>query len=229
MRISVIIPAVNEEALIGRAIASSWEAGVDEVLVVDGNSHDQTAERACSQGAQVISSPLGRAVQQNLGAQHATGDVLLFLHADNWLDATVGSQLRECLTDEAVLGGAFRQQIDASGRLYRWLETGNEARIRWRGLAYGDQAIFMRRKVFEQLGRFPTVNLMEDLLLMREFRKLSRPAILPGPVHVHPRRWQRRGVVRQTLYNWALLCAQAVGVAPDRLARFYPLHDPPSA
>ncbi len=221
MRISVIIPAVNEEDLIERAVVSSWEAGVDEVLVVDSDSRDQTAERARSHGARVINGPLGRAVQQNLGAQHATGDVLLFLHADNWLDPAVGSQLRDCLRDTNVLGGAFRQQIDAPGRLYRWLERGNEARVRWRGLAYGDQAIFMRRDVFEQLGGFPTVKLMEDLLLMRDFRTLSRPVLLPGPVHVHPRQWQSRGVVRQTLLNWTLLSARAVGVAPDRLARFY--------
>jgi rSAM/selenodomain-associated transferase 2 len=221
MRISVIIPTINEEALIERAVASSWEAGADEVLVVDGDSSDKTTERARAAGAQVIIGPLGRAVQQNLGAERATGDVLLFLHADNWLAATIGSQLRECLQDETILGGAFRQQIDASGRLYRWLEWGNAARVQRRGLAYGDQAIFMRREVFEQLGRFPDVKLMEDLLLMRAFRKRSRPVLLPGPVHVHPRRWQQRGVVRQTLLNWALLGARTVGVSPDRLARFY--------
>jgi rSAM/selenodomain-associated transferase 2 len=229
MRISVVIPTVNEEALIERAIVSSWEAGADEVLVVDGGSSDQTTERARAAGAQLISGPLGRSQQQNLGAEHATGDVLLFLHADNWFDAAVGQQLRKSLSDESVLGGAFRQQIDAPGRLYRWLEHGNAARVQRRGLAYGDQAIFMRREVFEQLGRFPDVKLMEDLLLMRAFRKRSRPVLLPGPVHVHPRRWQQRGVVRQTLRNWALLGARAVGVAPDRLARFYPLDDRPSA
>jgi rSAM/selenodomain-associated transferase 2 len=222
MRISVVIPTVNEEALIERAVASSWEAGADEVLVVDGDSSDQTTERARLHGAQVISGPLGRAVQQNLGAQQASGDVLLFLHADNWLDASVGGQLRKCLSDKSILGGAFRQQIDAQGRLYRWLEHGNAARVRWRGMAYGDQAIFMRREWFEQLGGFPEVKLMEDLLLMRAFRKRSRPVLLPGPVHVHPRRWQQRGVVRQTLRNWALLGAQALGVPPDRLVKFYP-------
>ena len=225
MRISVIIPAVNEEALIERAVTSAWGAGADEVLVVDSDSRDQTAERARARGAQVFNGPLGRAAQQNLGAQYATGDVLLFLHADNWLDASVGNQLCQCLQDDAVLGGAFQQRIDAEGRLFRWLKRGNAARVRWLGMPYGDQAIFMRRNVFEQLGGFPPVKLMEDVLLMRAFRKLSRPVLLPGPVHVHPRRWQRRGVVRQTLRNWGLLAAQAVGVPPDRLARFYPRHD----
>lgn len=225
MSISVIIPALNEEALIERAVGSSWEAGVDEVLVIDGKSRDETAQRAQSRGARVLQGSVGRAVQLNLGAREATSEVLLFLHADNWLDSTAGDQLRECLCDESILGGAFRQKIDAAGYLYRWLERGNAARVRRRGLAYGDQAIFMRRYVFEQLGGFPEVQLMEDLLLMRAFKKLARPVLLPGPVHVHPRRWQHGGVVRQTLRNWALLCGEAVGVSPDRLARFYPQHD----
>ena len=92
-------------------------------------------------------------------------------------------------------------------------------------MAYGDQAIFMRRETFEQLGAFPEVKLMEDLLLMRAFRKLGTAQLLVGPVHVHPRRWQTRGVARQTLCNWALVCCEALGVAPDRLAKFYPTHD----
>ena len=220
-----MIPAVNEETLIERAIASSWDAGANEVVVVDSNSQDQTVERARSGGALVLNAPRGRAAQQNLGAQHTTGEVLLFLHADNWLDPNVGRQLRESLRDKSVMGGAFRQKIDAPGRLYRWLERGNGARARWRGLAYGDQAIFVRRELFNKLGGFPQVKLMEDLLFMRQFRKISRPALLPGPVYVHPRRWQRQGVVQQTLCNWMLLTARAVGLPPDRLARFYPLHD----
>ncbi len=225
IRISVIIPAINEALTIERAIRSSLEMGADEVLVVDGGSSDQTIELARCAGARVFVGRQGRAVQQNLGAQHATGDVLLFLHADNWLVPEAGSQVRECLQNAQVLGGAFLQQIEAEGCPYRWLECGNAARVRLRGLPYGDQAIFMRRHAFEQLGGFPEVRLMEDMLLMRRFRRLSKPALLPGPVHVSARRWQHRGVALQTLCNWSLLAAEAAGVAPDRLARFYPKHD----
>ncbi|MCG8448543.1 MAG: TIGR04283 family arsenosugar biosynthesis glycosyltransferase [Pirellulales bacterium] len=226
MRISVIIPAINESAWIQRAVSRAWEAGADEILVVDGGSQDGTVELARNCGAQVVFSARGRAVQQNQGARHVSGDILLFLHADNWLAPQAGRQIREVLRDDHVLGGAFYQHIDAPGKLFRWIERGNALRVRWRGLAYGDQAIFMRKEVFQQLGRFPEVKLMEDLLLMRRFRKLSKPVLLPGPVHVHPRRWQRRGIVRQTLSNWSLMCAQSLGVAPDRLAKFYPSHDP---
>ncbi len=224
LRISVVIPALNEAACIERAVATAWAAAVDEVLVVDGGSHDATVALAKSSGARTIIGRRGRAVQQNLGAAESAGDVLLFLHADNWLAPSVGQQIRECLSASEILAGAFSQRIEATGLLYRLLERGNAARVRWCGLAYGDQAIFMRKSVFQRLEGFPQVELMEDLLLMREFRKTSRPVLLPGPVFVDPRRWQRKGILRQTFCNWALLSAHALGVAPERLARYYPPH-----
>ncbi len=224
-QISVIIPTINEAPWIERAVSRAWEAKVDEVLVIDGGSEDETVALAQKCGATVLQGPPGRAVQQNQGAQHASGEILLFLHADNWLAPTVGQQIRECLCRPEVLGGAFRQRIEAPGLPYRLLEWGNIARVCWRGLPYGDQSIFMYKKTFEQLGQFPQVKLMEDLLLMRAFRHLASPVLLPGPVYVHPRRWQQHGIVRQTIRNWLLLSAQALGVSPNRLAQFYPLHD----
>ncbi len=225
MYISVVIPAINEAASIERAVKSSQDAGFDEIIVADGGSEDETSSLAARCGASVVHGARGRATQQNLGAQHATGDVLLFLHADNWLASTAGQQVRDCLSDPQTLGGAFQQQIDAEGSMYRLLEKGNAARVRLRGMAYGDQAIFLRRETFDQLGGFPEVKLMEDLLLMRAFRKLGQAKLLPGPVHVHPRRWQQRGIMRQTLCNWSLIIGEKLGVSPDRLAKFYPPHD----
>ncbi len=225
MRISVVIPAVNEAQTIERSINSAREAGFDEIIVSDGGSHDKTPMLATRCGASVVHGTRGRATQQNLGAHHATGDVFLFLHADNWLAPTTGQQVRDCLQDPQILGGAFEQQIDASGFRYRLLECGNAARVRLRGMAYGDQAIFMRRETFLVLGGFPEVPLMEDLLLMRDFRELGKAILLPGPVHVHPRRWQQRGIVQQTLCNWSLVCGEKLGVPPDRLANFYLSHD----
>jgi len=222
--ISVIIPALNEATCIAQAIRTAWDAGVDEVIVVDGHSFDATSKIARAHGATVLSSSAGRAIQQNVGARKAHGNVLLFLHADNWLNPFTGQQIRECFNDPKILGGAFQQCIDAPGYLYRLLEWGNAARLRWRGMAYGDQAIFMRRDTFEKLNRFPPVKIMEDVLLMRSFRQLARPILLPGPVHVHPRRWQQHGVIRQTLRNWSLRLAHAIGFSPDWLARFYPTH-----
>lgn len=150
--------------------------------------------------------------------------MLLFLHADNWLAPDAVEQIRRALTDEDAAGGAFRQRIEAEGAAYRLLERGNAWRARRRGLPYGDQGIFVRRDLFFQLGGFPEVDLMEDLLFMKRFRRVARPLLLEGPLYVDPRRWARCGVVRQTGRNWLLLLAARLGVSPNRLARFYPPH-----
>ena len=221
--ISVIIPALNEASCIARAIDTAWATGVEEVIVVDGQSHDTTLNIASLHGAMVLSSPAARSIQQNAGALKARGDVLVFLHADNWLDPAAGRQIRAACATPKFWVELFNS---ASKRLATSIGCWSEATrpVRWWGMAYGDQAIFMRRDTFETLNRFPPVKLMEDVLLMRAFRQLARPMLLPGPVHVHPRRWQQYGVVHQTLCNWSLRMAHAAGFSPDRLARFYPVH-----
>ncbi len=224
MNVSIIIPTLNEAHRIGQAVEWAWANGPHEVLVVDGDSCDETTAVAERQGARVLRGVRGRASQQNLGAAEATGDVLLFLHADNLLGPDGVRQIVHVLKNPAVLGGAFRQQIAAPGLSYRLLERGNALRARLLGLPYGDQGIFLRREVFQRLGGFPEVALMEDLLLMRKLRRRSRPVLLPGPLRVSPRRWQKSGVVRQTLRNWSLLAAEGLGVSPSSLARFYPPH-----
>ncbi|MEO8494413.1 MAG: TIGR04283 family arsenosugar biosynthesis glycosyltransferase, partial [Planctomycetota bacterium] len=181
MKVSVIIPALNEEVMLAGAAQSAWDAGADEVLVVDGGSVDETIAVAQTQKCQVIVSPPGRAIQQNRGASRSTGDILLFLHADNRLSPDAIEQVRELAKDADVKIGAFRQRIVADGVAYRWLERGNAWRVRWRGLPYGDQAIFLRRDFFESLGGFPEVKLMEDLLLMKKARRMSWPRLLDGP------------------------------------------------
>jgi rSAM/selenodomain-associated transferase 2 len=223
--VSVIIPALNEAETIRQAIDSAWQAGAAEVIVADGGSSDGTFEIVEACNCQLVRSAPGRAVQQNAGADQARGDVLLFLHADNRLADSAVSQIEAALKRKQVLGGAFRQRIDASGFLYRCLEWGNAARVRCFGLPYGDQAIFLRREIFYELGRFPEVRLMEDVKLMQKLRRRARPVLLPGPMYVSPRRWQRHGVIRQTLRNWSLLAAFICGVSPDRLAAFYRRHD----
>ncbi len=222
--VSVVIPALNEGERISASVALAWKLAPREVIVVDGGSVDGTAEMARSAGAQVCSSPAGRARQLNLGASRAAGECLLFLHADTWLAADGLSQIAEALADPHAQCGAFRQRIEAEGRRYRWLERGNAWRVRRRGLPYGDQGIFMRRALFESLGGFPEVRLMEDVLLMKRVRRRVWPVLLPGPLYVSARRWQRYGVIRQTARNWLLLAAAAAGVHPDRLAAFYAPH-----
>lgn len=226
MSVSVIIPALNEATNIERAVASARQAGAGEVIVCDGGSSDATVATAARCGAAtLVSDTLGRAAQMNLGAGKATGAVLLFLHADNWLAPDAIRQLETCLEQEKFLWGAFRQRIDAQGSIFRWIERGNAWRLRWQRLAYGDQAIFVRRHVFEELGGFAPVPLMEDVLLSRALARRAPPAHLPGPVHVDPRRWQRHGVIRQTLHNWRLMALWRLGVSPEKLSAAYRRHD----
>lgn len=227
MRISVVIPVINEAPIVGQAIERAWQAGADEVLVVDGGSNDGTVEIAGQSRCQFLQSETGRSPQQNAGASSATGDVLLFLHVDNWLEPGSVDQIRQALDDPKAQCGAFQQHIAARGPCYRVLEWGNALRVRWRGLAYGDQGIFVRRELFEQLGRFPDAPLMEDLIFMRQARRATWPILLTGPLHVNPRRWQQHGVIRQTIRNWLLITAYLLGVSPTRLSQFYQRHDKP--
>lgn len=224
LRLSVIIPTLNEEVHVERAIESAWKCGASEVIVVDGGSSDNTRSIAQRQAANVLATPRGRALQQNAGAAAACGDYLLFLHADSYLDEDCGGQLRRALTRDGFVAGAFRQRIEADGFRFRLLESGNAARARWLHMPYGDQGISVRADVFQRLDGFPEVPLLEDLLLMRRLRTVGKPVLLPGPLYVNPRRWQQRGVVRQTLENWSLVAAWRLGVAPATLARFYPPH-----
>ena len=221
MAVSIVIPALNEAAVIRRCVTSAFAAGPHEVIVVDGGSSDDTASLARAAGATVVACAPGRAIQQNVGARSASGDVLLFLHADTRLAVDGLRQIEAALVDECVGCGAFRQVIEAQGWLYRLLERGNAWRAAHRGLPYGDQGIFARRQLFEDVGGFPELRLMEDLFLLKRLRRRAWPALLPGPLYVSARRWQRRGVVRQTARNWTLLAVARLGVHPDRLAQFY--------
>lgn len=225
MKVSVIIPALNEEDRIASAARSAWDAGADEVIVVDGGSTDRTTAIAHELACDVVESRTGRAIQQNVGAARASGDVFVFLHADNRLGPHAIEQVRELFQNRAAQCGAFKQQIAAAGYAFRFVERGNAWRVRWRGLPYGDQAMFLRREFFDSLGNFPDVKLMEDLLLMKKARRLSWPRLLEGPVHVDARRWQQQGIIRQTLRNWMLIAAYQFGCSPDSLAAYYRRHD----
>jgi rSAM/selenodomain-associated transferase 2 len=223
MKISVIIPALNEAANIVRAVTSAQESGAEEVIVADGGSGDETCVLAELSGARVVVvSSRGRAVQQNAGVRAATGDLLLFLHADCWLEKEAISQVRHAANrGKTKLCGAFQQKIEAGPFIYRLLERGNAERVRWLGLPYGDQAIFVTRDLFEQVGGFLEQPFLEDVMLMQRLRRLSWPLLLPGPIYVSPRRWEQRGVLRQTLRNWAILAAFSLGVSPHKLATWY--------
>ena len=215
--ISVIIPALNEGACLARTIQSvSRDA---EVIVVDGGSGDGTRAIAEAMGAALLSCPPSRGGQMGVGARNASGDWLLFLHADTWLEPGWAQAVRDL--DPAVAGGAFRLAIEAPGRAYRIIETAVALRSRFFKLPYGDQALFIRRSVYDRLGGMAPISLMEDVDLVRRLRGAGRLALLPLRAFTSARRWQRHGVFRATLRNWGLLALYATGVTPSRLARMY--------
>jgi len=222
--ISVVIPTINEERSIAAAIDSAWNADADEVIVVDGGSTDQTVSIAQKGQAIVLSSCPGRSRQQNLGAQAANGDVIVFLHSDSRLQKHALVQLKAI---QAKLG-AFRQKIDARGWAYRFLEFGNNLRGMLFGMPYGDQTIFIAKDFFEREGGFPDVPLMEDYLLMRRLRWKHWPRILRASTYTSCRRWEKHGIVRQTLLNWSLILQLELGASPEQLASRYRRHDKPS-
>ncbi len=220
MKISVIIPTLNEAEQITNVVQSTRNLGDCEIIVVDGGSDDATVMRA-SEADRVITTSAGRAIQQNMGAQASSGDLLLFLHADCRLPADAFDSICQILRDESIVGGCFSQQIDHPGWRYRWIEFGNALRVRCLEWAYGDQAIFVRRVVFEELEGFPDLPLMEDLYFMKRLKRKGRFRLLEDRLTVSARRWEKCGIFRQTLRNWKLIVLAHCGVPMQKLANQY--------
>jgi rSAM/selenodomain-associated transferase 2 len=220
--VSVIIPTLNEEGCLAQALRALRAQGPREIIVADGGSDDDT-RRAAAGADRFLDAPRGRAAQMNAGAAGAAGAVLLFLHADCVPEAGALAEAERLLRRPGVAAGCFRMRVAAEGPLYRLIDACATARVRLTGLVYGDQGLFVRREVFERAGGFPPLRLMEDVFLSRALRRLGRVVVASRRVFVSPRRWQRCGLVRQTLRNWALTALAAAGAHPDRLAPFYPV------
>lgn len=226
--ISVIIPARNEAQAVAHSVHSAWLAGANEVLVIDGGSTDATCAQATAAGATVLTSPTaGRGAQQAWGAQHASGQVLVFLHADSTLQLDAFQPLRqrvatqECSETPSILWGGFHQQIRDPRWRFRILERGNQLRSKTLGWVYGDQGLWLTRAALAAVGGFPTVPLMEDLILSRRLVRICRPILIDTTVHTSARRWQRDGILRRTCGNWWLVVQYFAGRPTEDLARAY--------
>lgn len=219
--VSVIIPTWNEQERLPAAVASTRFLPAAEVLVVDGGSRDETCAVAAAAGARVLVAPRGRASQMNAGARAAEGDVLLFLHADCQLPENAGAALRAALRDPGVGWGAFRHRIDSPRRLLRVIEAADNFRAEVLRRPYGDQAIFVRRSLFDQVGGFPEVPLLEDVLLARRLRRAGRFRAAAATVQTDSRRWERYGVLRVTAVNSLVLVGAGLGLPISWLARLY--------
>jgi rSAM/selenodomain-associated transferase 2 len=221
MRISVVIPALNEARWIAQTLVQARQAGECEVIVVDGGSEDGTAEIARAYADRVLSAPRGRARQMNAGARIAVGEVVLFLHADTVLPHEFPTLLEKAFADPGVVGGRFDVRLAAPGWSFRLIEALMNLRSRMTRISTGDQGIFVRRETFLALGGYPEVELMEDLELSRRLKRAGKIACLRARVTTSVRRWQRHGVVKTIVLMWTLRLCHFLGVPPEHLKAFY--------
>jgi rSAM/selenodomain-associated transferase 2 len=222
-RISIIVPTLNEASGIAAALAAlaPLRARGHEVIVVDGGSSDGTPALARGAADCVDSAPRGRASQMNAGAALARGEVFLFLHADTRLPDDADARILHGLASSGRTWGRFDARIEGESRLLPVIAFFMNLRSRLTGIATGDQAIFVRRDAFERAGRFPPLELMEDISLSSSLKRLSRPLCLAGKVVTSGRRWERRGVLRTVFLMWRLRLGFYFGAAPASLARLY--------
>jgi rSAM/selenodomain-associated transferase 2/rSAM/selenodomain-associated transferase 1 len=218
--VAVVIPALNEQQDIGRAIESAIAGGADEVIVADGGSIDATVQVAATAGARIVTpSGVGRAAQMNAGAAATTADVLVFLHADTVLPVDSANQAAAALACIDVAGGGFDFAIEGRrGWREAIAEPVGRARARITGFPYGDQGLFMRRSTFEALGGYPEIPVMEDWELVRRLKRIGRVGVVRAPAWTSPRAWREHGLLRPTAVNLAMIAAYAAGVDPQRLA-----------
>ena len=221
LKISIIIPVLNEANTIAPVISTARNAENVEIIVADGGSSDGTVEIAQSLGVRVISTAARRSTQMNAGAIVATGKILLFLHADTYLPRGYDSRVRQALAKPSSVGGAFELKIDARSLCLRLVEIGVNCRSNFWQMPYGDQAIFLSSATFDKIGGFPDLPLMEDFEFVHRLKKQGRIEILPQQVLTSARRWQKIGILKTTVINQIIIIAYFLGVSPDRLAFWY--------
>ena len=221
MNISVIVPVLNEEKSIPATLQALATLQPYETIVVDGGSQDRTPEIAAKFGVKVIQSERGRARQMNRGAQEANGDVLLFLHADTCLPATAFGDIHGALSDSRYVGGRFDVTLDGDHWMLPVVGRMISYRSRVSKVGTGDQALFVRREIFQRMGGFPDIPLMEDIAFCRALKQLGAVACLRSRVVTSARRWEVDGVWRTIFRMWTLKLLYLTGVSPARLKQFY--------
>lgn len=219
--LSIIIPTLNEQDVLGKTLARLVDKKDCEVIIVDGGSSDTTPALAAQAGCTVIASPKGRGRQMNLGAAAATAEVLLFLHADTQLPENFDELILDAVHRPNVAAGAFSLAINSPSKSLAVIAYFTNLRSRLLHLPYGDQALFTTRRMFSAIGGFPKIEIMEDFVFVKKAQKKGAIIILPEIATTSARRWENMGTVRTTLINQLIVCGHSLGVPPAILAKWY--------
>jgi len=220
--ISIIIPVLNEATIIKQILEELQQHSGIEIIVVDGGSQDHTvaiAQQLVTKVLTVIDK--GRGGQLNAGANIAQGEILLFLHADTQLPSDFINLITNTLKQPKIVAGAFELGIEGSNISLRWVEILVKMRSHLLSLPYGDQAIFISKENFIELGGFAEIPIMEDFEFINRIKHQGRIAIAPATVTTSGRRWQKLGVWQTTLINQFMIAGYYLGISPHRLGNFY--------
>lgn len=226
MMIAVIIPTLNESSTIARTLTRTVALDFDEIIVSDGGSTDPTipmVQACCARvpAVRLVTAPTGRARQLNEGVKACSSDVVLFLHADTELPPSAKTVIESALGNPGCVGGRFDVRFDQPSRWGAVISWCMNRRSRLTGIATGDQAIFVRRQIFEQMGGFPDIPLMEDIEFSRRLKRRGPTAALTDCVTTSFRRWKKTGPLRTILLMWTLRFLYWLGVSPARLNQWY--------
>jgi rSAM/selenodomain-associated transferase 2 len=221
LKVSIIIPTLNEELILENTLSQIQQLSPHEVIVSDGGSTDNTCRIAEKLSFRVITGPSGRALQMNAGANEATGDILLFLHADNRLEPESYGKMLECMSNPKWVGGAFTLSIESAKWSLKLITQLANIRSKYFGLAYGDQGFFVRKEVFKDLHGFSPIPICEDLDFYRRMKARGPVILLKEKAYTSPRRWTQEGIFFTTARNIIIAGLFRLGFPPRILTKWY--------
>ena len=221
MKISIIIPTLNEARCLSETLAQIHQLSPHELIVSDGGSYDDTLKIAAKFTRHVIQGPAGRAIQMNAGAQVATGELLLFLHADSYIKGASYQKMLAAMKKTDVLGGAFSLLIDSDRRALQIINQFANIRSKYLGRAYGDQAFFVKKNVFQKMKGFTEFPICEDLDFYKRLKFLGPVVLLKEEVLTSPRRWINEGIWFTTIRNIVIATLFELGFPPRILTKWY--------